>query len=151
MQRSISYQNIIGDILWIPLFIGYIALSSIYPILPPMLAVLSFLFYRALSRYDLFSLIIISILLIVLEAEKGFWFGSSILFFSLLSRYGIPKLEVLMRCPLCIKGFFVFAAYPGYLLCLTLVNSILLLPLPAVDWHLIFYMAIEFALIAVFV
>ncbi len=151
MQRSIPYQNVITDILWIPLFIGYSALSSIYPILPPMLAVLSFLFYRALQRYDLFGLIIISILLLVLEAEKGFWFGSTILFFSLVSRYGIPKLEVVMRCPLCIKGFFVLSSYLGFWFFMTLVNTILLLPLPQIDWHFLLYMAIEFALIAVFV
>lgn len=150
MQRSISYQNIIGDILWIPLFILYMALSSIYPILPPMLAVLSFLFYRSLQRYDLFALIIISVMLIVLEAEKGFWFGSTILFFSLVSRYGIPKLEILMRCPLCIKGFFVISAYLGFWFFLTMINTILLLPLPEIDWHVLFYMAIEFALITVF-
>lgn len=151
MQRSIPYQNVITDIFWIPLFIGYIALSSIYTILPPMLAVLSFLFYRALQRYDLFTLVIISILLLVLEAEKGFWFGSTILYFSLLSRYGIPKLEVMMRCQLCIKGFFVLSGYLGFWFFVTVINTVLLLPLPQIDWHFLLYMAIEFALIAVFV
>jgi hypothetical protein len=31
-----------------------------------------------------------------------------------------------------------------------MINSVLLLPMPALDWHILFYMAIEFALIAIF-
>ncbi|MDP1784331.1 MAG: hypothetical protein Q8K81_02770 [Sulfuricurvum sp.] len=127
----------------------YIALSSIYLFLPPMLAVLGFLLYRALQRYDLFSLIVASVMLLMFEAEKGYWFGSSVVFFILISHYVMPKLEQTMQCSLCIKGMFVLFAYIGFWLFMEMVNSVLILPLPSLDWHVLFYMAIEFALIAI--
>lgn len=149
MQRSITYKNALSDLLWIALFGIYIALSSIYLFLPPMLAVLGFLYYRALQRYDLYSLIVASVMLLMFEAEKGYWFGSTIVFFTLISHYLMPKLEQTMRCTVCIKGIFVLLSYFGFSIFLGMVNSVLILPLPSLDWHVIFYMAIEFALIAI--
>lgn len=150
MQRSITYQNALNDLFWIVLFAVYIGLSSIYLFLPPMAAVLFYMYDRALQRHDLYALIVVSLMLLMFEAEKGFWFGSTIVFFTLISHYLIPKLEQMMRCPLCIKGIFVLVAYLGFWVFIGLVNSIVILPLPAIDWHILFYMAIEFALIAIF-
>lgn len=149
MQRSITYKNSLSDLLWIVAFGVYIALSSLYLFLPPMLAVLGFLLYRALLRYDLFSLIVASVMLLMFEAEKGYWFGSSIVYFILISHYVMPKLEQMMQCTLCIKGIFVLLSYFGFWMFVEMVNSVLLLPLPSLDWHVLFYMAIEFALIAI--
>ena len=149
MQRSITYKTTVSDLLWVAVFAIYIALSSIYLFLPPMLALLGYLYFRALHRNDLFSLVIASIMLLMLEAEKGFWFGSTLVFFTLLSHYMMPKLEQTMQCTVCIKGIFVLSSYIGFSLYLGIVNSILLLPLPSLDWHVLFYMAIEFALIAI--
>ena len=78
MQRSITYKTTVSDLLWVVVFAIYIALSSIYLFLPPMLALLGYLYFRALYRNDLFSLIIASIMLLMLEAEKGYWFGSTL-------------------------------------------------------------------------
>ena len=149
MQRSITYKTTVSDLLWVAVFGIYIALSSIYLFLPPMLAVLGYLYYRALQRHDLFSLIVASVMLLMFEAEKGYWFGSTLLFFTLISHYVIPKLEQTMQCTVCIKGIFVLLSYVGFSLFLGLINSILLLALPSLDWHVLFYMAIEFALIAI--
>jgi hypothetical protein len=114
-----------------------------------MLALIGYLYFRALKRYDLFSLILASIMLLMFEAEKGYWFGSTIVFFTLISQYVMPKLEQTMQCTVCIKGIFVLLSYFGFSLFLSMVNSILILPLPTIDWHVLFYMAIEFALIAI--
>lgn len=150
MQRSLTYQNALSHLFWLITFGIYSALSSIYLFLPPMFALLGFLFYRTLERHDLGTLIVFSIMLLMVEAEKGYWFGSSILFFALLSRYVMPKLEQTMRCAACIKVIFVVSAYVGYWIFVWMINSVLLLPIPALDWHILFYMAIEFALIAIF-
>lgn len=149
MQRSISYKNTVSELVWVAIFAIYIALSSIYLFLPPMLALLGFLYYRALQRHDLFSLIVASVMLLMFEAEKGYWFGSTLVFFTIISHYVIPKLEQVVQCAVCIKGIFVLLSYVVFSLFLGVVNSILLLPLPALDWHVVFYMAIEFALIAI--
>lgn len=149
MQRSITYKSTVSDLLWVAVFGIYIALSSIYLFLPPMLALLGYFYYRALQRHDLFSLVVASIMLLMFEAEKGYWFGSTLLFFTLISHYVLPKLEQTMQCMMCIKGIFVLLSYFGFSLFLGIVNSILLLSLPSLDWHVLFYMAIEFALIAI--
>lgn len=149
MQRSIPYKNSLSDLLWIAVFGIYIALSSIYLFFPPMLAVLGFLYYLALRRSDLFSLVVASIMLLMFEAEKGYWFGSSIVYFTLITQYLMPKIEQTVQSKIGIKGIFVLFSYFGYPFFLGMVNSVLILPLPSMDWHVIFYMAIEFALIAI--
>lgn len=150
MQRSISYQNTLSTLLWIVACVFYSSLSSIYLFMPPMFAVIGFLFYRALSRNDLFSLTAYSVMLLIVEAEKGYWFGSSIVFFTIISYYLLPKLEQNMRCELCIKGIFVINSYVLLWLFMSVVNAVFLLPQPSMDWHILFYMCIEFALIAIF-
>lgn len=150
MQRSLTYQNALSHLFWLIAFGIYSALSSIYLFLPPMFALLGFLFYRALARHELGTLIVFSVMLLMVEAEKGYWFGSSILFFTLLCHYGMPKLEKIMRCDACIKVIFVVSAYVGYWGFVWMINSVLLFQMPALDWHILFYMAIEFALIAIF-
>lgn len=149
MQRSITYKNFISDLLWIAVFGIYIALSSIYLVFPPMFAVLGFLYYKALRRYDLFSLIVASAMLLMVEAEKGYWFGSSIVYFTLISQYVMPKIEQTVQSNIWIKGIFVLLSYFGFSFFLGMVSSVLILPLPSMDWHVLFYMAIEFALIAI--
>lgn len=149
MQRSIAYKNSVSDLLWIAVFGIYIALSSIYLFFPPMLAVLGYFYFRALRRYDLFSLTVVSIMLLMFEAEKGYWFGSSIVYFTLISHYIMPKLEQTVQSQIGIKGIFVLLSYVGFSIFLGMLNSVLTLPLPSIDWHVIFYMAIEFALIAI--
>ncbi len=149
MQRSITYKNSLSDLLWIAVFGIYIALSSIYLVLPPMLAVLGFFYYRALRRYDLFSLIVASVMLLMFEAEKGYWFGSSIVYFTLISQYVMPKIEQTVQSDMGIKGIFVLLSYFGFSFYSGMVSSVFILPLPSMDWHVLIYMAIEFALIAI--
>ncbi|MFA6629450.1 MAG: hypothetical protein AB7U44_11430 [Sulfuricurvum sp.] len=151
MQRSIPYQNIISKLLLIALFIGYISLSSIYLLLPPLLAVLFFAYHDALSKHDLFGLSIVSVMMLVFEAEKGFWFGSTIIFFTLLSRYVIPKLEQVIQCRICMAAIFVLLAYPGYWIYVWIVDQVLLFQLPVLDWHIALYMIVEFLVIAALV
>ncbi|MDO9056864.1 MAG: hypothetical protein Q7U69_09985 [Sulfuricurvum sp.] len=119
-----------------------------YLLLPPLLAILFFLYYDALTKNDLFSLVIISLMLLVFEAEKGFWFGSSIVFFTLLSLYLLPKIEQMIQCKICMAAIFVFLAYPGYWMFMWFVNQVLLLSVPVIDWHVGLYMIIEFLVVA---
>ncbi|HLD24276.1 MAG TPA: hypothetical protein VJA83_10080, partial [Sulfuricurvum sp.] len=65
------------------------------------MAILFFLYYDALTKHDLFGLVIISLMLLVFEAEKGFWFGSTIVFFTVLSHYLLPKIEQMIQCKIC--------------------------------------------------
>lgn len=147
MQRSIPYQDLISRIFLIGLFIGYISLSSIYLLLPPLLGILFFVFHKSLSTHNLFDVVFVTLMLLIFEAEKGFWFGSSIVFFTLISLYLLPKLEQLIQCRLCIKAIFIAFGYLGYWIFVSIVNGILLLPAPAIDWHIVLYMIIEFLIL----
>lgn len=151
MQRSLSHQNVISQLFIVALFIGYISLSSIYLLMPPFLAVLFFAYHTALSKHDLFGLLTIVIMLVVLEAEKGFWFGSTVLFFTVLSRYIIPKIEQVIRCRVCMAAIFVALGYPAYWFFIWFVNQLFLLSVPQIDWHILLYMVIEFMVIAAFI
>lgn len=149
MQRSIPYKSTVSHFLWIIAFCFYSPLTSIYLFLPPMLAVMGYFFYRSLLHNDLSSLVVFSVMLLMIETEKGYWFGSSILFFIFVSRYFMPYLEQTFRCKVCIKGFFVLFSYLLFWVVLMLFNGVFLLPLPVFDWHVFFYMAIEFSLMIV--
>jgi hypothetical protein len=122
-----------------------------YLLLPPLLAILFFFYYDALLKHDLFGLLIISVMLLVFEAEKGFWFGSTIVFFTLLSHYFLPKMEQIIQCKICMAAIMVAFAYPGYWLFVWFVNQVLLLNVPAIDWHIGLYMIIEFLVVAALV
>jgi hypothetical protein len=149
MQRSITYQNALVTLLWVGVFTIYSALGSIYLYLPPMLAVAGFLFYRSLIRNDLFSLIVYTIILLMIETEKGYWFGSTIVFFAFLSYYLLPHLKQNIQCENCIKGLFVVFSYLLFWMLMTIANKMLLLESPLLDWHVVFYMLIEFSIIVV--
>ncbi|MFA5214482.1 hypothetical protein [Sulfuricurvum sp.] len=151
MQRSFSYQNALSQLLLVGAFVVYTSLSTLYLFLPPLLAVLFLAFYKALTRHDLFGLLIVIAMLLIFEAEKGFWFGSTIIFFTFLSRLLIPKIEQIVQCRPCMASFFVALAYPGYWVFVWLTNQIFLLELPAMDWHIVLYMAIEFLAVVVFI
>lgn len=148
MQRSFPYQNVISRLFLVGLFIVYISLSSLYLLLPPLLAILFFAYYDALNKHDLFGLIIVALMLLIFEAEKGFWFGSTLFFFTILSHYLLPKLEQLIQCRICMAAIFVSLAYPGYWLYIWIANGIFLFPSPSIDWHIGLYMIIEFLVIA---
>jgi len=151
MQRSFSYQNVISRLFLVGLFVIYISLSSMYLLLPPLLALLFFLYYDALTKNDLFSLVTVVIMLLLFEAEKGFWFGSTVIFFTLLSRYLLPRIEQTIQCKPCIAAIFVALGYIGYWVFMWFVNQVLLLSVPVIDWHTILYMIIEFLIIAALV
>lgn len=150
MQRSLPYQKTLRLVGWTALFAVYLSLSSIYLFLPPMLAVLFYAYYQNYLRQDLSVLIAIIVMLLFFEAEKGFWFGSSVLFIGFISHYLMPKIEQMTRCENCIKAFFITYAYIAYWLFVWIVNQIFLFSSPSMDWHVILYMLIEYLLIVVF-
>ncbi len=151
MQRSFSYQDPVSLLLLVAVYIVYVSLSGIYLLFPPLLAVLFFAYYRALRRHDLVTLMAVAAMLLVLEAEKGFWFGSTILFFTFVIRYLLPKIELVVQCRVCMAAIFTAFAYPLYWLFLWSVNQLFMLTLPSIDWHIALYMVIEFLMIAAFI
>lgn len=150
MQRSFSYQKTLILIGWTVVFAVYLSLSSIYLFLPPMLAVLYYGYYRSYLKQDLSVLIAIIAMLLLFEAEKGFWFGSSVLFIGFVSHYIMPKIEQMTRCENCIKAMFIGFSYIVYWLSVWISSKIFFFASPSLDWHVILYMLVEYLLIMVF-
>jgi len=147
MQRSITHQKPVELFAYITFFIIYSSLSSIYPYLPPMLAVLFVLFTRSLTNNDYTSILLISFCLVIFEANNGYMLFSSIIYFYLMHKFVIPKLDQNFSCSLCIKISHVILAYIGYFLFLSLVSSIFLLVPPELNYYIIYYIVVEFLLV----
>jgi hypothetical protein len=148
MQRSITHQKPIIPFIYIVFFILYSSLSSIYPFLPPMLGVLFVLFSQALEKNDLISVSLVSLCLIVLEANYGFMLFSTVFYFYIIYKFVIPKIKQNFNCPFCIRISYVVLAYLGYYLFLMLIAKVFLLPEPYINYYIIYYIVIEFFLVS---
>ena len=144
MQRSIAHKNPVEISLYLLLFILYSSLSSIYPFLPPMLAVLFVLFSKALTQGDTSTIIIVSFTLVIFEANNGYTLFSSIIYFYILHKFILSKIKQNVSCPECIGVISTLLVYLGYFLFLTLIANIFLLNTPEISYYVIYYMVIEF-------
>lgn len=149
MQRSISRKEPVEISLYIILFIIYESLSSIYLFLPPMFAVLFLLFYRAIENEDGVGIFLISFCLIIFEAEKGYLLFSSIIYFSLLYKFIMPRIIQNFNCNSCIKASYVLFAYIGFYIFSILLSKIFLVPMPDIDYYIIYYIVIEFFILSI--
>ncbi len=149
MQRSISYKNPLIPFFYVVVFIAYESLSSIYLFLPPLFAVLFIFFARALKKEDTLGVILISTCLIVYESQMGFPIFSSIIYFGFIYKFIIPSIKKNFGCIFCINISSVILAYVGFYLFLLLLSNIFLLPIPTINYYVIYYIIIEFFIVSV--
>ncbi len=147
MQRSFTYKKILTGLGLIIGFVLYQSLSSIYLLLPPMLGVLFFYFIYALEKEDLGKLLLVILLLLVFEAEKDFLLFSSLVYFTFIYRFVIPRLSIMISCKVCLKVIYLFIAYLGYIFYSYILSQVLWVESPSFDWHIFYYMFIEFFLV----
>ena len=149
MQRSITHQKPLTLFAYIFFFIVYESLSSIYPFLPPLLAVLFVLFAKALKSGDTLLVLLISFCLVVFEAEYGYLLFSTIIYFVLVYKFVLPQLNKNFSCNSCINISYVLLAYLGYYLFCVLLANIFLLPMPSIDYYIVYYIIIEFLIVSI--
>ena len=149
MQRSISDQNSLTPFIYVALFVLYEGLSSIYLFLPPLLGVLFFLFIKAFKKEDLLSIILIVFSILVFESEKGYLLFTTVIYFALVLKLILPKIEQSFNCNVCIKISIVLLAYVGFYFFTSIVSSIFLLPMPAINYYIIYYIVIEFLIVSI--
>jgi len=126
----------------------YEALSSIYLLLPPLLGVLFFLFIRSLKKDRLEQLLLISVMLIIFEAEKGYLFASTLFYFTFLYHLVLPKLSHYVHCETCMKFIYILLAYIGYWLFAYIIHQMFWIEMPEMDWYVISYILIEFIIVS---
>ena len=144
MQRSITHQKPIIAVFYTVLFMVYMALSSIYLFLPPMFGVLFILFSRAVEEKYTLNIFLLLFCLVSFEAEKGYVLFSSVIFFILLYRFVIPKLNQNFSCKACIVFMSVLLAYIGFYIFNLLLANIFLFPFPSMTYYVVYYIVIEY-------
>ncbi len=149
MQRSITYKNPLTPFFYVLVFIFYESLTSIYLFLPPMLAVLFVLFSRAIKNEDSLGIFLVAFCLIVFEADKGYLLFSSLIYLTLVDKFIIPKITTNFSCVSCIHFSYVFFSYMGFFIFSSLLANVFLLPIPAIDYYIIYYIIIEFLIVSV--
>ena len=149
MQRSISHKNSIAPFVYVAIFILYTALSGVYLFLPPLLAVLFVLFSKAIENEDSIAIILVSLCLVVFEAENNYVLFSTIIYFSILYKYIMPKINKNFSCNSCIKLSIALFSYLGFFLFHSLLSNVFLLPMPSINYYIIYYIVIEFFIVSI--
>ena len=149
MQRSITNQKPVTAFIYTAIFVVYIGISSIYLFLPPMLGVLFVVFSKAINKQDSLGIFLISFCLLVFESEKGYTLFTAIIYFILLYKFIMPRLEQNFSCVSCVKFLSVIVVYIGFYLFSLLLANIFLLPLPNITYYILYYIVIEFLIVSI--
>ncbi|MEN8147704.1 MAG: hypothetical protein ABFR02_08820 [Campylobacterota bacterium] len=147
MQRSITYPFYIKAITLFLLYLLYESLSTIYLFLPPLFGVLFFYFIRSLDKQDTSLLLLVVALLLIYEADKGYLFLSSLVYFSFLYKFILPKLKQMIECRRCLHLIYIVLAYIGYWLFSLLLQQIFWMELATIDWYIVWYILFEFLVV----
>ncbi|QFR49277.1 hypothetical protein FJR48_05860 [Sulfurimonas lithotrophica] len=148
MQRSISHKKSLAPFIYVVLFVLYEGLSSIYLFLPPLLGVLFFLFIQAFRKEDLLAIILVVFSILVFESEKGYLLFTTVIYFALTLKLILPKIEQNFNCKVCVNISIVLLAYIGFYFFTSVLSSIFLLPMPAINYYVIYYIVIEFLIVS---
>lgn len=148
MQRSFTYQNNIAFLFYILLLSIYESIAGIYPTLPPLLAVIYFFFSRSFEEKNIFKIVFFIFILLLFEVNYNYFIFSSVIYFLLLKIFLLPKVEQLIVCKKCQLFIFTFLVYVGFWLLNSVVANIFLLEHVAVDFHIAYYILIEFFLLS---
>ncbi len=147
MQRSITYPFALKALLLFAAYLAYESLSNIYLFLPPLFGLLFFYFIRSVDKQDISLLLLVVAMLLVYEADKGYLFLSSLVYFSFLYKFIIPKLEQMIQCRRCLHFIYIILAYIGFFLFSMLLEQMLWLEHSTMDWHVLWYIFFEFLLV----
>jgi len=149
MQRSISNKKSIKNyFIYTILFVVYESLSSIYLFLPPLFGVLFVLLINAINKNDTVYVIFIAFCLVVFEVEKGYILFSSIIYLLMIYKFILPKITQNFNCYSCVKVSYILLAYIGFYLFNSFFANIFLLPMPSINYYIIYYIVIEFFIVS---
>ncbi len=149
MQRNIAYKNFVKYALWSVVFALYTSLGCIYLFLPPMMAVLFLFFRRSLQTEDTLLLFFVLIDIFVLETQKGFLAFSVLIYFMLMQRFVVPKIDQSINVAHLRNFLYVFITYFGYIVFSMLLSQIFLIQGISIDYYIVYYITVEFLIVSV--
>ncbi len=148
MQRNRSSQNYLSSLLLVALYVLYVALSSSYTLLPPLLGLLFYYFVNSLDRGDDRLFLSILIMLLFLEVALGYFLLSSVIFFTLSYYTVLPKVRAVISNKLYFNLFLVSYAYIGFFWFMYLLSKIFAYESPIFSPSIALYIVVEFLLIS---
>lgn len=148
MQRSIPNQRSLKPFVLAGLFFIYTALSGIYLLLPPLLGILFFFFSKSLKEENAVLLFLISFCLIVFESQNSYMLFSTVIYFSLLYRYVLPKIKQNFNCKTCIRLAKVVLVYIGFFVFNSVLANIFMLSEPSISYYVFYYIVVEFIILS---
>ncbi len=149
MQRNLTYQTALLGFSYFIAYLIYLSMSSIYLLLPPLLGVLFWHYQRSLKQHNFGYLLLVTSMLLTFEVEKGFLLFSGVIYFALFHHFIVPRLKQYINCTGCLNLIYIAMIYLGYLLFIVLVHQIFWLPLPSIDWYIVYYIVIEFLIVSI--
>jgi len=149
MQRSFSNKKSLTPLIYVALFVIYESLSSIYLFLPPLLGVLFLLFINSLKNDNVIAIFLVVFCLLIFESEKGYLLFSSVIYFGLVYKFVLPKIEQNFNCNPCIKISIVLLAYLGFYFFNLILSTVFLLPQVEINYYIVYYIIIEFLIVSV--
>lgn len=149
MQRSLTHQSALELLVLGGVYLVYVSLSSIYLLLPPLFGLLFYMFMRAIERDQNLQLIVIVFMLLMYESDKGYLLFSSLIYFVLIYRFVVPLMKQYIECVNCLKFLYVFMSYIGFYFFTFLLAQVFWLDTPSLDWHVIYYILIEFIIVSI--
>jgi len=149
MQRSLTYQNTLELLALGGIYILYVSLSSIYLLLPPLFGVLFYLFMRSIDKDNNLQLLVIVMMLLMFESDKGYLLFSSLIYFVLIYRFIVPLMKQYIQCHSCLKFLYIFLTYVGFYFYTYLLAQVFWLDAPSLDWHVIYYIILEFMIVSI--
>lgn len=92
-------------------------------------------------------LLLVMALALVFEADKGYLFFSSLVYFAFVYKFILPKLLQLIECRRCLDFIAIILAYIGFWLFSILIQQIFWIEHATIDWSVIWYILFEFLLV----
>jgi len=109
-----------------------------------MFGVLFLLFSRAVDEMDSVLISLVVFCLLLFEAEKGYVLFTSIIYFIVLYKFVIPKIQQSLSCVSCVKFLSVVIVYVGFYFFTLLLSSIFMLPIPNITYYIVYYIVVEY-------
>lgn len=93
----------------------------------------------------------ISIMFLFFEAERGFWFGSLIIYMLFILNFIVPKIEQYIQCRYCRASIYSLLVYLGYWAFMSFSASLLMMETPMIDWYIVLFMIVDFTIMAILI
>lgn len=149
LRRDSSNKEILKTLLFLVATIFYISLSDIYYYLPPLFGIAFILYIKFTEEKRYLYLLPLGIFLLFFEANKGYLFLSSVLFFIFSYYVVVPKIENYLNIKKYIIPIYVIYSYIFFHIFIFLLHLIFRLEPPNFHIIILYYIAIEILILSV--